>query len=468
VSWNPVVDDDGTVQGVVSVALDATARRRNEAHLRYLAHHDVLTGTANRSLLELEIGDREGDLAVVVVDVVGFKTVNDSLGHEAGDEVLRELARRLRVVADGHEAFLARVGADEFALLLSAREAQSLRRDAERAAHAALAAVHEPIAVAGSEFVVTAAAGGALGVSDHRDLLRHADIALGQAKLDDLPFVWHVAEDDEHVRARLTLTARIRNALTNGEFSLHYQPILDIQEERVSGMEALIRWNDPERGLVSPDDFIPAAEASGLIDDIGRWVVDQVCRQWRSWADEGLRPTIGFNVAPRELRRPDFAQGLADAIRRHGVDPSHLVVEITERAAMREPERTDEVLRELKDIGVRVAIDDFGADHSSLARLRALRVDILKIDRDFLRGVPQEREAAAIVTAVLSLASALGMSAVAEGVETAEQMHFLKGMGCDRVQGYHIARPMPVDDATAYMHRHPPVIWRGRHLREVA
>ena len=316
---------------------------------------------------------------------------------------------------------------------------------------------------------MTAATGGALGVSDSRDLLRHADIALGQAKLDDLPFVWHVAEDDDAVRERLTLTARIRNALTNGEFSLHYQPIHDIQAGRVSGMEALIRWNDPERGLVSPDDFIPAAEASGLIDEIGRWVIDEVCRQWRTWADEGLRPTIGFNVAPRELRRPDFAQGLAAAMERHGVDPSHLVVEITERAAMREPERTDEVLRELKEVGVRVAIDDFGADHSSLARLRALRVDILKIDRDFLRGVPEEHEAAAIITAVLSLASALGMSAVAEGVETGDQMRFLQGLGCDRVQGYHIARPMPVADATAYLQRHPPVIWRGgRHLREVA
>jgi EAL domain-containing protein (putative c-di-GMP-specific phosphodiesterase class I) len=216
-------------------------------------------------------------------------------------------------------------------------------------------------------------------------------------------------------------------------------------------MEALIRWNDPQRGMVSPDDFIPAAEASGLIDDIGRWVVDQVCGQWRTWADEGLRPTIAFNVAPRELRRPDFARGLAAAIARHDVDPGHLVVEITERAAMREPARTDAVLRELQDIGVRVAIDDFGADHSSLARLRALKVDILKIDRDFLRGVPEEGDAAAIVTAVLSLAGALGMTAVAEGVETAEQLGFLRTYGCDRVQGYHVARPMAVGLATTLL-----------------
>jgi EAL domain-containing protein (putative c-di-GMP-specific phosphodiesterase class I) len=205
--------------------------------------------------------------------------------------------------------------------------------------------------------------------------------------------------------------------------------------------------------MVSPDDFIPAAEASGLIDDIGRWVVDQVCRQWRAWAEEGLHPTIAFNVAPRELRRPDFARGLAAAIARHHVDADHLVVEITERAAMREPARTDAVLRELQEIGVRVAIDDFGADHSSLARLRALKVDILKIDRDFLRGVPEEGDAAAIVTAVLSLAGALGMTAVAEGVETAEQLGFLRSYGCDRVQGYHVARPMAAARATALLRR---------------
>ena len=467
VSWEPVLDAHGAVRGVVSVALDATARRKNEAHLRYLAHHDALTGAPNRSLLELEIGDRSGDLAVVVVDVDGFKTVNDSLGHGAGDDVLRELARRLGEVARGRGAFLARVGADEFALLLSAREGHCLRGDAEAVADAALATIREPIAVAGSEFLVNAASGGALGPSDASDLLRHADIALGQAKSEGMSLVWYEGEHED-ARGRLTLTARIRSALANGEFSLYYQPVLDLTSDRVSGMEALIRWNDPARGIVSPDDFIPAAEASGLIDDIGRWVVDEVCRQWRSWADDGLDAAIGFNVAPRELRRADFAEELARAVARHGTDPSRLVVEITERAAMREPERTDAVLRALKDIGARVAIDDFGADHSSLARLRALKVDILKIDRDFLRGVPHEREAAAIVTAVLSLAGALGMSAVAEGVETVDQMRFLQVLGCERVQGYHIARPMPVAEATRFLRRHAPLARRRTRLREVA
>jgi EAL domain-containing protein (putative c-di-GMP-specific phosphodiesterase class I) len=205
---------------------------------------------------------------------------------------------------------------------------------------------------------------------------------------------------------------------------------------------------------VPPDDFIPAAEASGVIDDIGRFVVEEVCRQSRAWSDEGLDLAVGFNVAPRELRREDFAEVLGRTARRHGVDPGTLVVEITERAAMREPERTDEVLREIKALGVRVAIDDFGADHSSLARLRALNVDILKIDRSFLAGVPEERPAASIVTSILSLARGLGMEAIAEGVETAEQLAFLAASGCRRAQGYHIARPMPAEQMTEYLRAH--------------
>jgi EAL domain-containing protein (putative c-di-GMP-specific phosphodiesterase class I) len=353
-------------------------------------------------------------------------------------------------VAAGCGAFLARPGADEFALLLGDGGCPTLRDEVEALADAALAVVREPIEVAGSEFVVNATSGAAVGAADAAELLRHADVALGQAKRLGKALGWYAGERGD-ARGRLTLTARIRNALANGEFSLHYQPVRDVYADRLSAVEALIRWNDPQRGMVPPDEFIPAAEASGVIDDIGRWVVEEVCRQARAWADEGLELAVGFNVSPRELRREDFARELRGAARRHGVDPRTLVVEITERAAMREPERTDEVLREIKQLGVRVAIDDFGADHSSLARLRALDVDILKIDRSFLAGVPEERPAASIVTAILSLARGLGMEAVAEGVETAEQLAFLGANGCTRAQGYHIARPMPAEQMTAYL-----------------
>jgi diguanylate cyclase (GGDEF)-like protein/PAS domain S-box-containing protein len=458
VTWQPVVAGDGTVSGVVAVALDVTARHASEAHLRHLAHHDALTGAPNRARLEQEIAAHAGgELAAIAVDVDGFKTVNDSLGHAAGDDVLRELAGRLRAVAQQHGAFLARPGADEFTLLIAATPHGCLRDDAERLVQAALAAVHEPIAASGSEFVVSATTGVAVGTAESGELLRHADVALGAAKQRGLPLAWYEGEQGDP-RGRLTLTARIRAALANGEFELYYQPVLDLESDRISGMEALIRWNDPQRGVVAPDEFIPAAEASGLINDVGRWVADEVCRQWRAWADEGMDVAIGFNVAPRELRREDFASTLLQAARRHGADPRRLIVEITERAAMREPERTDAVLRELKAAGLRIAIDDFGADHSSLSRLRGLEVDILKIDRSFLAGVPGERDAAAIVSAIISLACALGMHAVAEGVERTEQLDFLRGKQCRRVQGYHIARPMPAAQAAAYVRAGGPAL----------
>ena len=453
ISLRPVIGADGEVTSVVSVALDVTSRRQNEARLHHLAHHDLLTGAPNRAYLEREIAEREAQddtVAVLVVDVDAFKNVNDSLGHAAGDQVLRELGQRLSSVAQRHGAFLARPGADEFALLLGDEDADRLRDDTETLAAAALIAVREPIAVADSEFVVSATSGAAIGTSDPAELLRHADVALGLAKGTGSPLAWYTGEDED-ARERLTLTARIRHALANGEMMLHYQPIHDLETGSTSGVEALIRWNDPERGLVPPDQFIPAAEASGLIEDIGLWVVDEVCRQSRLWADEGLTPAIGLNVAPRELRREGYAQDVAEAARRHGADPTKLVLEITERAAMREPERTDKMVHDLKALGLRVAIDDFGADHSSLARLRAMQVDILKIDRSFLTGVPEERAAASIVTAILSLARALGMHAVAEGVETAEQLRFLGESGCRRAQGYHVARPMPAQQATEFL-----------------
>jgi EAL domain-containing protein (putative c-di-GMP-specific phosphodiesterase class I) len=207
-------------------------------------------------------------------------------------------------------------------------------------------------------------------------------------------------------------------------------------------------------GLVPPSEFIPAAEACGLIDDIGRWVVDATCRQSRAWADEGLHPVASFNAAPRELLRHDFVDGLQAAIRRHGVTASQLVVEITESSAMRRPDRSNPVLGQIKDLGVRIAIDDFGAEHSSLARLSSLPVDMLKMDRGFLAGVPGEEHATSIVRAILGLTDALGMLAVAEGVETAEQLELLRDMGCTRVQGFHLARPMPAAEATAYLRAH--------------
>jgi diguanylate cyclase (GGDEF)-like protein/PAS domain S-box-containing protein len=451
--WHPLLADDGGVRGVVGVGLDVTAREHSTARLEHLAYHDGLTGLANRARLEQELETRlaeQTEFAIVLVDLDGFKTVNDSLGHAAGDEVLREVARRLTRVAQARGAFLARRGADEFVLLSPHEDAAALRARAEALASAALAGVSEPIAVDDAEFVITAKAGLAHRAEDVGELQRHADVAIGHARRSGARLAWYEQARDD-ARARLTLTARIRRALVNGEFALHWQPIVDPVDGSCNSMEALIRWFEPQRGLIAPGAFIPAAEASGLIDEIGAWVLDQTCRQARAWADEGLYPFAGFNVAPAELRREGFARDVAEVVRRHRIDPRLLVAEITESAAMHEPERTDRVLRELNELGVKVAIDDFGADHSSLARLRRLRMDVLKLDRSFLRGVPAEGNGSAIVKAILTLGEALAMRVVVEGVETEEQLRFLVREGCRRVQGFHTGRPMPADQATAFL-----------------
>jgi diguanylate cyclase (GGDEF)-like protein/PAS domain S-box-containing protein len=458
VTWQPVIGPGGAVEGVIGVGIDVTAHHRDRQKLNHLARHDALTGLANREGLEEELQRRGRDRehpGLVVVDLDGFRTVNDSLGHAAGDEVLREAARRMTELAGREGALAARQGGDEFLLLLSAPTEAGLRVTAERVAFAALHAMEEPIQLGDSEFVMTATAGIASGDAESGagELLRRADIALGQVGDAEVRIGWYAADQDE-AHGRLTFTARVRRALARDEFALFWQPIVDPAGGNPVGMEALIRWDDPTVGLVPPSEFIPAAEACGLIDDIGRWVVDATCRQSRAWADEGLHPVASFNAAPRELLRHDFVDGLQAAIRRHGVTASQLVVEITESSAMRRPDRSNPVLGQIKDLGVRIAIDDFGAEHSSLARLSSLPVDMLKMDRGFLAGVPGEEHATSIVRAILGLTDALGMLAVAEGVETAEQLELLRDMGCTRVQGFHLARPMPAAEATAYLRAH--------------
>jgi EAL domain-containing protein (putative c-di-GMP-specific phosphodiesterase class I) len=246
---------------------------------------------------------------------------------------------------------------------------------------------------------------------------------------------------------RLSMAARLRRALSGEEFELHYQPIFDTAGGQLVAVEALLRWYDPERGaLVPPSEFIPVAEETGLIESIGDWVIGAVCAQQVAWAARGLRPQISVNVSPRQLRRVDFVTRVREHLRATGADPGGLIIELTESAMQQEHADAEPLLRELHDLGLRLALDDFGAGYSSLSRLREMPMDTLKIDRAFLREVPENGEAAAIVTAILSLARALGRFAVAEGVETEEQRRFLEEHGCPLVQGFLLARPMPVDE----------------------
>jgi len=454
--------------------IDLEARNQE---LAQLAYRDPLTHLANRTLfrqrVERALGrvpERAGELFVLFIDLDDFKSVNDTLGHAAGDRLLVDVASRLLNATRGIDT-VARLGGDEFAILLPQVRGVD---DAVIVAERVIGAMQAPFGLDAR----TVHVGASVGIASGRDglhadeLLRNADVAMYRAKAAGRGcHAVFAPEMHAALLDRVELEQELREALRRDELAVGYQPIVELATGRVAGFEALARWTHARRGVVPPSVFVPLAEETGAVLALGRWMLARACREavrWQAESPDGRPVGVSINVSGRQVEDPSFVADLRAVLASTGLDPACLTLEITETVIMRESETTRRWLHEIKALGVRVAIDDFGADHSSLARLRALRVDILKIDRDFLRGVPQEREAAAIVTAVLSLAAALGMSAVAEGVETAEQMRFLQGMGCDRVQGYHIARPMPVDEATAYMHRHPPVIWRGRHLREVA
>ena len=429
-------------------------RRRGDEHVAHLAFHDRLTGLPNRAKLEEAAGETIGTgapAALLAIDLDGFKLVNDSLGHAAGDRILCQVADRLRN-AVGREGLLARHGGDEFALLATHLPDGKPAVDAAEALAARIfKTLRDPLAIDGTEFELDASVGIAVH-PDHAltadDLLRRADTAMYQAKAagHGQVVLYEGERDDSH--SRLQMTARLRRALANGELIVHYQPIVEPGTGRVAAVEALARWEDPEHGLIPPDGFIPFAEETGMIGRIGDRVVDLICEQAVKWRSAGLAPAICFNVSPRQLREPDFAGRLRERIAANGLDPAGFTVEITESAMVGDPARVEPVLHELAATGVRLAIDDFGAEHSSLGRLRTLPVHMLKIDRSLLSGVPLDKRAAAIVASLLTLADALHVISVVEGVETEEQREFIVGRACPLAQGFGLGRPVPADATT--------------------
>ena len=430
-------------------------RKRGEEHVAYLAYHDTLTGLPNRAQLETKltqaIEDGDGPVALLAIDLDGFKLVNDSLGHAAGDAILQQVGERLRDAVAG-DGLLSRHGGDEFALLISTFPPERPPVDTASAlAQRVLMRLREPLSIDGTEFELDASVGIAVH-PDHADtptdMLRRADTAMHQAKAAGHGHVaiYETERDDAH--NRLQMTARLRRALAGGELIVHYQPIIEPATGRVAGVEALARWEDPERGLISPIEFIPFAEETGMIGQIGDRVVDLICEQAGRWRQAGLAPAISFNVSPRQLREPDFATRLRQRIAASGCDPAGFTVEITESAMVGDPARVEPVLHELAATGLRLAIDDFGADHSSLGRLRTLPVHMLKIDRSLLDGVPLDKRASAIVASLLMLADALNIISVVEGVEGEDQREFIVAQGCPLAQGFGLGRPGPADATT--------------------
>jgi diguanylate cyclase (GGDEF)-like protein/PAS domain S-box-containing protein len=463
VAWRnkPLHDEHGRVSGILSSGEDITERRKAQDRVAYLAYHDQLTGLPNRAMLQDNLtvavarASRSGlAVGLLCLDLDDFKLVNDSLGHAVGDELLLAVAKRLGE-AKRHGDVLARAGGDEFFVLLPDLPEEG-EGPALAAAQRAVAAFQEPFEVAGTELHVSTSVGVSLFPRDAADadtLLRHADAAMYQAKRDDRAgFAMYSQEADDPFE-RLSLTSRLRRSLKEGQLVLHWQPIFSPADRTPVAVEALIRWDDPARGLLLPESFIPAAEHSGLIEPIGEWVLDEVCYQAALWASLGLRPRLSVNASPRELRRSEYADNLADALGRHDVDPSQLVIELTESAAMEEASAARRLLGRLHELGVGVAIDDFGEGFSSLSRLRELPVEQLKIDRSFMRDVPHSEGASAVITAIIRLAEALGRTVVAEGVETEEQRLFLAEQGCPLAQGFHLCRPLPTDEVTALLLR---------------
>ena len=452
--------EDGSVAGALGSGEDITERRLAEQRVAFLAYHDPLTGLPNRSQLSESVhaaieAARKANRSVglLCLDLDDFKLVNDSLGHPVGDELLVSIARRLEELKR-HGDLLARTGGDEFFLLLPDLPGEAMDHAVATASRVA-AALAEPVEVEGAEFHVSASLG--LSVfprlaADSDELLRQADTAMYQAKRAGRSGHMVYTPEEQHPLDRLSLTARLRRSIERDELELHYQPIFSLETGLPVAVEALLRWNDPSRGLVPPAAFIPAAEHSGLIDPIGEWVIDELCRQAAMWQGLGLTPRLSVNAAPRELRRPEYVDSLRAALERHGIEPARVVVEVTESAAMEEAAARGPLDR-LHALGVGVAIDDFGEGFSSLSRLREMPVEQIKIDRSFMRDVPRSPSASAVVTAIIRLAQALGREVVAEGVETEEQRAFLADQGCPLAQGYHLARPLPAGEATALLLR---------------
>ncbi len=454
--------DEATLHAMQIVASQLAhylQRRRAEDNLKHVAMHDPLTGLPNRRHFHQALGagiaraERAGHgLGVLFVDLDRFKIINDGLGHSAGDQVLKICAQRF-AEALRESDLIAHISGDEFVVLL---ERCNEPAAAIAVARKLLTAAARPILINGQELALTASIGVALYPADGADgetLLKNADIALFRAKEQGRNnYQFYSAQMNTHTAERLAMEAKLRHALDRGELSLHYQPKLDIRTRQVTGVEALLRWNNPELGSVSPATFIPLAEETGLIVPIGAWVLLEACKQAKRWQDSGIPGTrVAVNLSARQFRDPLLGQTIGRAFSESGLDPRLLELEITESMVMQEPEKAAALLEDLKAMGLYLSIDDFGTGYSSLAYLKRFPIDSLKIDRSFVKDIPANSDDLAITQAVIAMAHGLRLRTVAEGVETEEQLEWLKRFGCEEIQGYLFSKPLPAEEAGRFL-----------------
>ncbi len=427
---------------------DITLRKTTEAALEHQALHDSLTDLPNRVLLHDRLQQairaaqrNDASVALLVMDLDRFKEVNDTFGHHIGDLLLEQLGERLGVVLRSSDT-IARLGGDEFAVLLPTAGLDDARLIAQRL----LQVLEQPFALGGLQLEIDASIGIALSPdhgSDADTLLRRADVAMYVAKRGNTGFTLYVADQDQHSPTRLAMVGELRRAIEQNELSLYFQPKVDLQSGEIICAEALVRWQHPRHGILSPDLFVPIAEQTGLIRPLSRWVLDAALRQVNRWRQDGLDLAVAVNLSMRNLHDPEIADMIRQRLARWGVPTHRLTIEITENSLMADAARAMEVLTRLRSMGVGISIDDFGTGYASLAYLKRMPVHELKIDKSFVAHMATDNSDAAIVRSTVGLAHDLGLSVVAEGVEDQETWDLLCAVGCDIAQGYFISRPLP-------------------------
>jgi diguanylate cyclase (GGDEF)-like protein/PAS domain S-box-containing protein len=460
-----LADEQGRTVNYLASFTDITAAKFAEERLRHLTHHDPLTGLPNRLAFQerLQLAMQEARtqgrlLAVLFLDLDRFKLVNDSIGHEAGDELLKAVGERLRHALRSDD-IVARLGGDEFAVITTGLLGEE---DAVVVARKLLEALSDPFPVAGHELRVAASIGISLYPNDGADaqaLMKNADTALFRAK-EAGRNTYRLFQPAMNATSfeQLVLENNLRRAIERQEFELYYQPKLDFRRAAIVGVEALLRWNHPELGLVSPAQFIPLAEETGLIVPIGEWVIEQACRQHGEWRRAGLGPiAIAVNLSPRQLQQPDLAARIERILHATGMPPEYLELELTESGVMQDAEASGETLRRLRALGVSVTIDDFGTGYSSLGYLKRFPIGTLKIDRSFIAAATTDADSAAIVEAIIAMARSMRLKTIAEGVETLEQLEQLRRLDCDEMQGYLFSPPLPAARATELLRQ-----WQSR------
>jgi diguanylate cyclase (GGDEF)-like protein/PAS domain S-box-containing protein len=457
----PIRDTKGNLLGAVIVFHDVSAARELSLRMSHLAQHDGLTDLPNRILLYDRLTQamtlakrRRKKLAVLFLDLDRFKHINDSLGHAIGDRVLQSVAERLRHCVRSTDT-VSRQGGDEFVVLLS--EVKKIQ-DAAVCAEKILAALSEPFGIDHHNLYAAASIGIATYPDDGTDadtLLKHADLAMYQAKDGNSnTFRFFERQMTLHLVERQEIESDLRRAIDRDQFVLYYQARVDLITEQIVGVEVLIRWKHPARGLVQPDKFMAIAEESGVVVPLGRWVLREGCRQGRAWLDAGMPPVrVAVNISAVELRDKDFVEGVRSVLAETGLEPGSLELEVTETALLQNSKAVATVLQAIKDLGVHLALDDFGTGYSSLSHVRRLPIDALKIDRSFIRELATNSDDASVVRAMISMGRSLQMKVVAEGVETREQLECLRRYGCPEGQGYYFSKAIDAADFTRLLRR---------------